>query len=248
MIEFGTKRSGNGKKSRIHRKFPRKRVAKVGERVAGWFRSNWDDDSYPYFSGNLHRFLLSNVGRPVDKVFSEFLNRCRASAKRYNLRQEFYEMFEEKEDIGYWGGFYLTNGIINYKKKRKSPCRKFPVSISDLNRKLIPENLNEICKRCEETHQKQFLGKFWKDYTSPRSIYIIERKVWEGIDWFYDTTINKLVNKYERVYLWGIGTGINRYTWASQSRLYPKVTYEVSDGWDVKSDRSDLIFITKVIK
>lgn len=110
MIEFGTKRSGNGKKSRIHRKFPRKRVAKVGERVARWFRSNWDDD------------------------------------------------------------------------------------------------------------------------------------------WFYDQKINKLTWNYERVYLWGIGAGINRYTWASQSRLCPRVTYEVSDGWDVKSDRSDLIFITKIIR
>lgn len=96
MIEFGTKRSGGGKKSRLHKKFPRKKIDKVGEKVAGWFRSNWDDDSYPYFSGNLRKFLLSNVGRPVDKVFSEFLGRCRTSAKRYNLRHEFYSMFEEK--------------------------------------------------------------------------------------------------------------------------------------------------------
>ena len=35
-------------------------------------------------------------------------------AKRHNLRHKFYSMFEEKEDIGCWGGFYLTNGIINY--------------------------------------------------------------------------------------------------------------------------------------
>lgn len=53
MIEFGTKRSGGGKKSRLHKKFPRKKIDKVGEKVAGWFRSNWDDDSYPYFMGGL---------------------------------------------------------------------------------------------------------------------------------------------------------------------------------------------------
>mgnify|MGYP005870258211 CR=1 FL=1 len=247
MIEFGTKRSGNGKKSRIHKKFPRKRIAKIGEKAAGWCRNNWDDDKYPYFNGNLRRFLLSNVGRPVDKVFSEFLNRCRKSASRYNLKHEFYEMFEEKEDISYWGGFYLTNGIINYKKKRKSPYRQFPASISDLNRKLIPENLNEICRRCEETHQKQYLGEFWVDYKTCKRVYIIERKVYEE-DWFHDSRINKLVQHYDRCYLYGIGSGINRYTWASQSRLCPRVTYEVSDGWDVKSDKSDLIFITKIIR
>lgn len=247
MIEFGTKRSGNGKKSRIHKKFPRKRIAKIGEKAAGWCRNNWDDDKYSYFSGNLHKFLLSNIGRPVDKVFPEFLKRCGASALRYNLKEKFYNMFEKREDITYWGGFYLTNGIINYKKRTK-PNYHLSESITSLNKRLMPENLNGICRKCEETHQKQFLGKFWGDYTSPRSIYIIERKMWEGIDWSYDTTINRLINKYERVHLWGIGAGINRYTWALQSRLYPKVTYEVSDGWDVKRDKSDLIFITKITK
>lgn len=42
-----------------------------------------------------------------------------------------------------------------------------------------------------------------------------------------------------------LGAGINRYTWASQDRMYPKVTYNVSDYYDVNSDRSDIIFIAK---
>lgn len=41
-------------------------------KTAFWFRSNWIDDNYRYFKGNLDKFLKSNVGRPVDKVFSEF--------------------------------------------------------------------------------------------------------------------------------------------------------------------------------
>ena len=243
MIEFGTKRSGGGKKSRLHKKFLRKKIDRVGEKVAGWFRSNWDDDSYPYFSGNLHKFLLSNVGRPVDKVFSEFLGRCRTSAKRYNLRHKFYSMFEEKEDIGCWEGFYLTNGIINYKKKRKSPCRESPVFIPDLNRKLIPENLKEICKRCEETHKKQYLGKFWVDYKTFQEVYIIERKVWD--DWIYDYNIFRFSQHYERCYLHGVGSGVYKHSWTSQSRLYPKVTYEIVDSFDFMRDESDMIFITK---
>lgn len=121
MIEFGTKRSYNGKKSRLHKKFPRKRIAKVGEKVAGWCRNNWNDDGYSYLSGNLHKFLLSNVGRPVDKVFSEFLKRCDKTAHKYNLKYEFYDYFEEKSEIDYLGGFYLTNGIVNYKKPTKRP-------------------------------------------------------------------------------------------------------------------------------
>lgn len=245
MIEFGTKRSSNGKKSRIHKKFPRKRILnRRDEKYCNWYPNNWDEDNYPYFHGNLTKFLMANIGRPVDKVFSEFLSRCRTSAKRYNLKQKFYDQFKKKEDITYWGGFYLTNGIINYKKRTK-PNYNLPESISTLNRRIMPENLNEICRKCEETHQKQFLGKFWRNYTSSKSIYIIERKVWDSIDWPYDNRTNKLIQKYERVYLWGIGAGINRYTWASQDRMYPKVTYNVSDYYDVNSDRSDIIFIAK---
>lgn len=96
MIEFGTKRSGGGKKSRLHKKFPRKKIDKVGEKVAGWFRSNWDDDSYPYFSGNLRKFLLSNVGRPVDKVFSEFYRKIAASLSPLIVQQMMLDKWDGK--------------------------------------------------------------------------------------------------------------------------------------------------------
>lgn len=114
--------TGNGKKSRWAKKYPRKRILKRGgEKAAGWYFHNWYDDGYHYFHGDLHKFLLKNVGRPVDKVFSEFLQRCRRGTEKHNLREWFYDMFKNKEDIDYTGGFYLSNGIINYKKKSKRP-------------------------------------------------------------------------------------------------------------------------------
>lgn len=120
MIEFTLNRNRNGKKSRWAKKYPRKRILKrVSEKAAGWYFHNWYDDDYHYFHGDLHKFLLKNVGRPVDKVFSEFLQRCRRGTEKYNLREWFYDMFEEKENIDYRGGFYLSNGIINYKKKTR---------------------------------------------------------------------------------------------------------------------------------
>lgn len=120
MIEFTLNRNRNGKKSRWAKRCPRKRILKRGsEKAAGWYFHNWYDDGYHYFHGDLHKFLLKNAGRPVDKVFSEFLQRCRRGTEKYNLREWFYDMFEEKENIDYRGGFYLSNGIINYKKKSK---------------------------------------------------------------------------------------------------------------------------------
>lgn len=244
MIEFGTKRSGNGKKSRFCKKFPRKKIAKVGEKAANWFKNNWKDDSYPYFGGDLCKFLLSNIGRPVDKVFSEFLDRCRTSAKRYNLKQQFYDIFEEKENIGYKGGFYLTNGIINYKKRRKFPCSNRPISTVDLNKKLIPKNLNEICRKCEETHKMQYLGEFWVAYGVLKRVYIIERKVWEDA-WIYDHNIYKLTLHYRKCCLWGVGSGINRYSWVAQDKQYPRTVYELVNPYDLAGVKSDIIFIIK---
>lgn len=184
MIEFGIKRSGNGKKSRLYKKFPRKRIDKAGEeKVAGWFRFNWDDDKYPYFSGNLHKFLLTNIGRPVDKVFSEFLKRCRRSAEKYNLRTRFYYMFEEKENIDYQGGFYLSNGIINYKKRRKRSqmnCTPSTFDHDQFNIQNLPNRrtLLSLCKEAEKTHKKQFLGEFYilNNYRARRAkVYVATR-------------------------------------------------------------------------
>lgn len=63
-------------------------------------------------------FLITGqmINIPIDKVFSELLQRCRKGTEIYNLREKFYNMFKNKEDIKYGGGFYLSNGIINFKK------------------------------------------------------------------------------------------------------------------------------------
>lgn len=73
---FSLKKAHGGKRSRWSKKFPRKKIfTRRGEKAAHWFRNNWIDDSYTYLHGDIHKFLLANIGRPVDKVFSEFLKR-----------------------------------------------------------------------------------------------------------------------------------------------------------------------------
>lgn len=167
MMEFTLSRSRNGKKSRGTRKYPRKGILKKGsEKAVGWYFHNRYEDDYHYLHGDLHKFLLKNVGRPVDKVFSEFLQRCRRGTGKYNLREWFYDMFEKKENIGYRGGFYLSNGIINYKKKSKGPevsCVPSPLILSQFNTQNLPSKreLYNICKKAEKTHEKQLLGTFY---------------------------------------------------------------------------------------
>lgn len=233
MMEFGLKRARNGKKSRWSKKFPRKRILKRGdEKIANWFRANWVEDNYRYFKGDLHKFLLSNVGRPVDKVFSKFLQRCNKTAKVYNLRKWFYDMFEEKSEIDWSGGFYITNGILNYRKRTKRPKSKSCsyTCIEDYNRAAMP-NIALLCRQCEVSHLKQLLGEFKLTYNVQKRVYVVERDVW----------LSDLIlqGHYRLCSISGVGKGVQRYKWT-----FRKDTYEL---WNdlIWSELPEFIFITK---
>lgn len=238
MIEFGLKRARNGKRSRWSRKYPRKRILNRGdEKAANWFRSNWIDDNYRYFRGDLHKFLLSNVGRPVDKVFSEFLDRCRKSANVYNLREWFYDMFEEKSEINWSGGFYITNDILNYKKRTKRPRSKSYTYMEDYNRRAMPDIVT-LCKQCESSHLKQPVGEFKLTYKVQKRVYLVEREIW----------LNdlKLQAHYRLCSIYGVGKGVSKSIWDSQDKMY-KATYELWDDWSW-SELPKFVFITKIEK
>lgn len=233
-LVFGLKRAQGGKRGRWSRKFPRKRIlAKREGKAAHWFRNNWIDDSYTYLHGSIHRFLLANTGRPVDRVFSEFLRRCDRTAHKCNLKYEFYDCFEEESKIDYHGGFYLTNGIVNYKGPTRKPESKPYILIEDRNRAAVPV-LAPICRGCDATHTKQFLGVFWLSYGTQKRVYLIEKGV-------YDTDLN-LQAKYKPCYIHGVGRGVNEcLSWGYQG----KPRYELYVGWYSEDLSSKYIFITK---
>ncbi len=237
MIEFGLKkRATNGKKSRFLKKFPRKKILhRRDEKAAFWFKNNWIDDNYIFLKGNLDRFLKSNVGRPVDKVFSEFLDRCNKSASVYNLRKWFYDMFKEKSEIGWSGGFYITNGILNYKKRTRKPKSKPYISMCDYNRQLIPD-IAALCKQCEISHLKQPMGVFELIHNVLKSVYVVERSVW--------LSDLKLQAHYKLCSIYGVGRGVSKIVQDFQDKMY-RATYELWDGcrWD---NLPEFVFITKI--
>lgn len=238
MIEFTLNRNKNGKKSRWAKKYPRKKILKRGsEKAAGWYFHNWYDDGYHYFHGDLHKFLLKNAGRPVDKVFSEFLQRCRKGTEKYNLKERFYDMFKEKENIDYRGGFYLSNGIINYKKRTNKPKSKFYISIGDYNRQLMPDIVT-LCKKCESSHLKQPIGVFMTTYNVQKRVYLIEREVWLN-------DLN-LQAHYRLCSIYGVGRGVSKSIWDSQDKMY-KAIYNLWDSWSW-FELPEFVFITKIEK
>lgn len=248
MIEFTFNRNRNGKKSRWAKKYPRKRILKRGsEKAAGWYFHNWYDDSYHYFGGDLNKFLLANVGRPVDKVFSEFLKRCRRGTEKFSLRDKFYGMFEKKENIDYYGGFYLSNGIINYKKRRKRPQRNYTSSTFDydqFNIQNLPSRrtLFTLCKEAEKTHKKQFLGEFYISdsyYGKVRkaTVYVAARLDYEASYFYMNLAVIKTIGIGVRFNVWDRPDG--------KDVINPYYTSYYSYRWSTPRVLPQYVFIVK---
>ena len=122
----------------------------------GWGHITWT-------KGNMRRFLLANVGRPIDKVFSEYLERCESSV--YDAKERFFSYIEKKEDISRFGGFYVSNGILNHKKRRKykpSSTEPNPEHVA-YNKRNMPSNkeVMNLCMKAKSTKEMVFLGKFY---------------------------------------------------------------------------------------
>lgn len=212
MIRFKTRRAGSGKRGRICHKFPRgTKLFKNfdGTHLRMRYYYGWRG---PYVTAeNLDRFLLANVGRPVDKVYSEFLKRCDSSIQ--DPKHEFFGEFEKKEDIiPRWGGFYITNGIINYKKRRKSTYSKTMPSYSEINNQNMPDRkkLVEVCEQSKNTMRATFLGRF----------YVYDRWYNSKLVSIFVQPVGALTWPSRRVAIIGVGVGINLHkeTWGYKSR------------------------------
>lgn len=243
MIEFKERSKG----SKWNKRTPRTRIKNHGGdraayKEAGWFKHNWNDGSRMRWAfKNIERFLKANVGRPVDKVFSEFLERCGKSMASYNLKDWFYSNIEEKEKLTWSGGFYITNGILNYKKRTKRPEYKHEPSVNweQYNLDKMP-NLAAICKKVDSVRDKQFMGMFYiSDSYSLKPVYLISRTIYnEGLYWL----------RFKTCRIRGVGDCIQIYNWNNQNKLN-RISYERGynfiDTPITENKYADYIFITK---
>ena len=249
MIEFTIRKCRKGKKGRWSKKYPRKSILRKGSKVVGWYANNWIDDNYRYIDGDLDKFLLANVGRPVDKVFSEFLQRCKKSVKKYNLRERFYSMFQNKEDISYVGGFYITNGIINHKKRRKKPDNLCTFTscegLASFNSQHFPSKnvLYNTCKKAEQSHERQLIGEFyvsedWYGKLRKTSVYIATKEDYKENYFYMNLSI-----------IAGIGIGVDFSVYKTQSKLEeitPRYMPYDEFRWSSHKRLPDYVFLTKV--
>ena len=171
-LVFNLKRSST-KSKRTHKKFPRykfKDFTSIPRNLKEWgyCKHNWNDDDYTYFNGDIKKFLKHNLGKPINKVYSKFLKRCK-NIGMFNPKEEFYNFIQKKEDIVKWiGGFYLTNDILNYKKPiKKEKSKSYYVTNKERFNRL---DLHTLLKTLSELHIPQCLGMYY--------IHNVERTVY----------------------------------------------------------------------
>lgn len=151
-IEFKMNRDNNGRKSRLYKKTKRASLNRIDAlhlpmRVHSDKNGYWGQTNpYPVYSSykKTHRFLMERVGKPVNIVFSEFLSEMKKFRQKEDLKELFYSHIDYERDKARYGrgeGFYVSNGILNYrndyKKSQRTPKKFIDYNLSHFNKELL---------------------------------------------------------------------------------------------------------------
>lgn len=143
--------AGNGKRSRLYKKTKRASMNRIdaahlpmriqSDKGGHWGQTSRGSVHIPY--SKTRKFLMARVGRPVDKVHSEFLQEGGKHAQIRNLQVIFNEFIHQRDDYANrglkLGGFYVSNGILNYKASKKR-VELFNRSHVEYNRSHFPDS------------------------------------------------------------------------------------------------------------
>lgn len=227
-IELRLSKIGKGRKSRLYTKTRRAAMNKIdathlpmrvqSEKVGHWGQTFTYGAYLPY--DKVKKFLLANVGRPVNKVYTEFL----ASARKYTQTESLKKIFEdfiyeydvhEKRGWRTNGCFYVSNGILNYKKP-KIHRKLYNKSHIEYNHKHYPEvkEMTEITLKLGYLGP-QPLGKMFvvvKGNLLSLPVYLVSEVRWESLQnpthhiiGIYSKAAAKRINEYALAKLVGYG-------------------------------------------
>ena len=236
-LTFGLKRSST-KSKRTHKKFPRykfKDFTAIPRNLKEWgyCKHNWNDDDYTYLNGDIEKFLKCHIGHSVNKVFSKFLSRCNNLSK-FNPKEEFYSFIQNKEDISSQrGGFYITNGILNYKKPVKRSNYQVINKYNENQKRFNKLYLRPLIKALIELRVPQCIGKYLLR-EGEKTIYI---DFYPGVGYY-----KNIWNKRQITNIIGVGRGIN-YDVINTQEGKTKYLYSVDTKWF--SNRPDICFYFK---
>lgn len=203
-LTFNLKRSST-KSKRTHKKFPRYKFKDFNTipknlKEWGYCKHNWNDDDYTYVAGDIKKFLMSNLGKPINKIYSLFRKRC-SNLSKFNAKDELYSLIESKDELSERvGGFYLINGILNYLKPSKKVIPTYISNIKENKKQFNQLDMTHLIKTLDEIKVPQCLGQYWI-HNKKKTIYMdfIEcSNFWED---YVDT--DRVISSIP-----GVGTGL----------------------------------------
>lgn len=253
-IELRLSRLGNGRKSRLYTKTRRAAMNKIDathlpmrvqSRKGGYWGQTFTYGAYLSYD-KVKKFLLANVGRPINKVYTEFL----ASTRKYTQNESLKKIFEDfiyEYDVHERRGwrtnscFYVSNGILNYKKP-KIRRKLYNKSHIEYNHKHYPEvkEMTEITLRLGHLGP-QSLGKMFvvvRGNLLFLPVYLVSQVRWESLRnptyhtiGIYGKSAAERIKEYALVELVGYGECYSVVTWQSPTnkgwRMYDYFSYVV---------------------
>ena len=177
--EFKMKGYGNGRKSRLYKKTKRASMNRIdashlpmrvqSDKNGYWGQTSRGRGHFPY--KEVENFLMKRVGRPVNDVFLEFMLEMKKHTQNEPIKETFDSFldYEEEKMKGYqWAsGFYVSNGILNYKKYSRKRQAYSPKHIKWNNSHIKMDVLEQfkpittyLFKRASTTGPL-FIGKLW---------------------------------------------------------------------------------------
>lgn len=191
-IEFKMSRGGRNKKFRQHKKTARATLNSIDAphlpmRVHSNKGGDWGTTMpYPSYISykKVNKFLMKRIGKPVDKVFSEFLKEAKKYSYNENLENLFYRFLDYEEDKMKYGkanGFYVSNGILNFKNDY-SKKDKEPKNLIKYNNENWDESAFDKFKSLSDTGPT-LVGKFWtkiKGQYMLLPVYVIFSDKWDN--------------------------------------------------------------------
>lgn len=177
--EFKMKGDGNGRRSRLYNKTMRASMNRMDvshlpmrvqfDRKGYWGQTSRGRGYLPY--KEVRDFLMARVGRPVNNVFSEFVVEMKKHEQNRPIKEIFDSFldYEEERMKGYeWAsGFYVTNGILNYKKYSRKKQAFSPKHIRWNNNHIRMDVLEQFKHITTPLFQRAsttgplFIGKLW---------------------------------------------------------------------------------------
>lgn len=189
-IEFKMSRYGRNRKSRLHKKTARAALnsidaphlpMRVHTDKNGYWGETVANRAFPSYK-KMHKFLMSRIGKPVDKVYSEFLTEVKKFSQNENLKELFDSLINYERDKyrGYSKGFYISNGILNYRDDYKNGKEPIPKKFIEYNEEHWDESVFDIFKPLNNTGPN-LIGKFWvriKGQYMLLPVYAVYAKKW----------------------------------------------------------------------